>query len=331
MEQKLNTRALVEIALMSALIVIITIVSGYFGLFQILVSIAIPVIVAIVYKRSDFKGAVLCVVVSTILSCILTGPVFGIILTLNYGLFGVALGYFILSGKSQNKIMMYSMIAVIVLMVMGIVVTGFFSGIYNPFKYFYQFLNEEYNLLCSSIDQVNSIVQGMDNAKEVADMYEQMKALFSVENMLMIMPSFLVGVSFILSYIYIEIFRIFDLRLNRNTSVNIELSNVYVSNIIGAALIATTSIGIILVSKGVSWGQYIYGVSRSLMIVVLYINGFCAVDYYLKKKMMVPRGFRALIIIVTFLLTAGMLYSIVGFGEMILDFRKLDPYRLRKA
>ena len=44
-----------------------------------------------------------------------------------------------------------------------------------------------------------------------------------------------------------------------------------------------------------------------------------------------PKGMRILLLVLLFMVGSSIIFGIIGFVEMMLDFRKLDPYRIRKA
>ena len=89
-------------------------------------------------------------------------------------------------------------------------------------------------------------------------------------------------------------------------------------------------IGIILSSKNIAGGKYLQNSSQILMQIVFIINGLAASTYFLRVKRNLSKLVVLLILGITIISPLGNIYFSIGLMEMAFDFRKLDPYRIRR-
>ncbi|MDU1414434.1 MAG: DUF2232 domain-containing protein [Clostridium sp.] len=331
MDQKSDTKALVNSALISALIVIITIIFNYLLLSSIINTILIPIIIAIVYVKYGAKYSVSCIVLSSILTSVLLSPLKGIPTIICYGIIGVILGREIKLKRNSNSILWIIFFSFIISTVLEVILTGFIIGQYNPIKYIKEIVNVQHEFIISYIEAFIANGQSLGFPESILSNYEQIKNVFNIGMVYSIIPSMIIFSSFISSILTIQLYEFICKRLKMLNNTKLDMSMIYISNLIGAGLIASISICIILINKHVLWANYFGNAFKLITLILMTINGVCAIEYFLKRKMGVPKGARLIIIIVTLLFSGGIIYSIIGFVEMILDFRKLDPHRLRKA
>ena len=63
---------------------------------------------------------------------------------------------------------------------------------------------------------------------------------------------------------------------------------------------------------------------------VFIINGLAASAYFLRVKRNLSKIVVLLILVLTILSPLGIIYFSIGLMEMAFDFRKLDPYRIKR-
>lgn len=332
MEQKISIRGLTESAVMAAIISIIVVLSSYFLIFQGLSMLILPIIIAIIDYKHGLKYSIACIVTSTLISSILFNPIVGITMALNYGIVGLGLGYGVRNKLSPYKILILTIIAGIISNIATIMVSSMFlmngKNIFYTIKEQIKQLSETFVI---SIDQGIKAYETMGITGEYINKLNEMKSMITPELIIIMMPSSLLLVSFIQGY---GCYVLLSLILKRLRITNIEIikfENFYISNLIGATLVGFMSVMIILYGNGVSGALEVYKSIYLISIIILGINGVATTKYFLNKKFMASNKFKNLIIVIMFITGLFSIFVIVGFVEMLMDFRKLDPHRLRKA
>ena len=329
--ENIKTKSITETAIITGIIVLMSILGSYIPFLLILVMIVLPILTAIIYYRNGLKYSLISTIISLILNCIIIDFISSITIALCCGIVGLTLGYCISSGKKGTRTLLLLFIAFITFYLADMWIMGILIGIYNPIKLIINQASELSSIFMNIIEEAKVSAEALGAVASDVEVFEYLKMMFSKEMLIAIMPSTLIFMSFIQSYICFAIFEYYMKRINKKYIGKLDLSEVYISNLLGAALIAALSICIILINKGVGGVDVIYTFIMTITKLVLCINGICAIEYYLKRKVGVPKFPRLIIIVVTFVLSSGLIYSFIGFGEMLLDFRKLDPHRLRKA
>ena len=74
-------------------------------------------------------------------------------------------------------------------------------------------------------------------------------------------------------------------------------------------------------------GGYLANSAGTILQFILLLDGITLITYYLIDKYKISKKIVALIIIFTAMSRLSLFYVIIGFIDMIFDFRKLDPYR----
>ncbi|MEG0051250.1 MAG: DUF2232 domain-containing protein [Terrisporobacter sp.] len=331
MEQKINTRGLVEAALMAVIITIILMVTSYIPLMYMFGIVVLPIPIAIIYCRHEFKYAMGSILVSIFISSIFFNPIIALSYAISYATIGSTLGYCI-----KNKINPYkTLILVMVSCIISLIGEVLFAAIIMNNGNLSNFISEQ---LASYSEMINTIIEEMKNVYgnlelSTAQLQEldKFSQIFSIEGIVMSIPGLILIYSFTTSYICFALVSKILMRLRYNSIKILDFSEFYVSNLIGAGLIAMISVGVILNSKGVEWALIVYSATMLFTIILMTINGMATVNYFLARKMKMPRVQKNIMIIIMFLLSAYVIFSVIGFVEMILDFRKLDPHRLRKV
>lgn len=329
--ENIKTKAITETAIITGIIVLISILGSYIPFLLVLALIVVPTLTAIIHYRNGLKYSLSSTIVSLILNCIMIDFISAITIALCCGIVGLTFGYSISSGKKATRTLLLLFIAFIIFYLVDMWIMGMLMGIYNPIKLIINQAAELSSIFMNIIEEAKVSAEALGAMAADVEILEYFKMMFSKEMLIAVMPGAIILIAFIQSYICFDIFEFYMVRIDNKYIGKLDLSEVYISNLLGAALIAALSICIILINKGVGGVDAIYTFVMTVTKIVLCINGICAIEYYLKRKVGVPKFPRIVIIIVTFVLSSGIIYSFIGLGEMLLDFRKLDPHRLRKA
>ncbi|WP_346867543.1 DUF2232 domain-containing protein [Clostridium sp. UBA1353] len=331
MEQKINTKNLIEAALMTGIITIISISASYILLFYIIGLILLPILVALIYYRNGIKYSIGAVLISTILVATFLNPILAIISGMSYGIIGVVLGYCLKNQKKTYNILIALIIACIIAMLVEVWLTSRLVSNIGVIQFINDKLNTYMHEFKVYITQTKEIYSNMGMNATQLQMFEQIESIFTVELLAMLIPTVLFIASFIQAYSTILFTHLIFRKLKYKEVKYLRFSEFYVSNLVGAALIAIISICAIVGSRGITGSLFLYNAILMLTIMILAVNGAAVTDYYFRKKLGMPKAMRILLVILLFIIGSSKILGIVGFVEMMLDFRKLDPYRIRKA
>ena len=331
MEQKINTKGLVESALSAAIISLIIILSGYFPFFFIISMIIIPIIISIVYYKNDSKYALTCICISILITFMTLDLVNSVLMGIYYGITGMTLGYCLRKGFSSYKTLILSVASVCIGLMISFTIFSIFIVGKNPLESVMNQATQISDLMNLSMDKMFELYKSMGVNEAQISVMEEFKSIITPEYVLMMFPSTIIFSSFIQGYISLAILRKLIKRILNYSLEPLKFEEFYVSNLVGAFLIALICIALILFGRGVSWAVIVYNSILMITILILNLNGVAAVKYFLVKKMMLSNVASILVILLTFITGLFVIFGIIGFAEMLLDFRKLDPHRLRKA
>lgn len=329
--ENIKIKAITETAIITGMIILISILGSYIPALLVIMLTVLPILTAIIYFRNGLKYSLSSTFISLIINCVMIDFLSAITIVLVCGIVGITLGYCISTGKKGTRTLLLLLISFIIFYIIDMWIMGIFMGIYNPIKLIINQATEVSSIFMSIIEEAKVSAEALGGVASDVEILEYFKMMFSKEMIIAIIPATLIFMSFIQSYICFAILEFYMIRIDNKYVGKLDLSEVYISNLLGAALIATLSICIILINKGIGGMDGIYTFIMTITKLLLCINGICAIEYYLKRKVGVPKFPRLIIIVVTFALSSGFIYSFIGFGEMLLDLRRLDPHRLRKA
>lgn len=327
-DQKYSTKSIMEAAFMSVFIIILIIITAYVPVLSIIGTALLPIPITVLYLRQDFKTTISCIIVSIILTCFVINPITAITAALDYAIVGLTLGYCIKSEKSSY----FTLIALILSGILSTVLTLLFTIWLIEKKSIMDFLNSFFittsQYMKESLELTKKAYLDMGISEDRLVIIDQMKKNLTKDFLIGCIPVTIAGYNFISAYINIIISNMVLKRLKEKSVNVLSFTHFYITNLFGALLIALVCLSIILQSKGIISGNYLFIATSGFAIMTFVINGVAAISYYLIHKKKFSKTLTFIIIIFTFFLKLTNVYILVGVGEMILDFRKLDPYRM---
>ena len=106
-----STKAIVEAALISVIITVIMILTGYLPMVSFVGTLLLPIPVAILYIRHNMKVTVTAIFVSIILTSIVFNPIRAIYAAIPCIIIGIVLGYCVKRNKKSSKTLLFLAIA----------------------------------------------------------------------------------------------------------------------------------------------------------------------------------------------------------------------------
>jgi len=328
-----STRAIVEASLISVIISVIMIITGYLPIVSFIGTLILPIPVALLYIRHNNKVTITAIFSSVIITSLVYNPIMAIYSAITYSIIGIALGYCV----KENKRSSITLIFLAIGSAISNILTIAFSMLFLEKISFIDFISKNLDLMKqsmkTSLDAAKIIYsQAGMTPQQIKLLNENVQILnkIDVALILSLLPATIFIFSFVSAYLNYIVSRAVLKKLNYKMDEVLPFSRVYVSNIVGAVLIGIVCIGIILSSKNIPGGEYIKNSSQTLMQFVFIINGLAASTYFLSVKRKLSKIVVVLILILSVLSPLGNIYFSIGLMEMAFDFRKLDPYRIKR-
>ena len=334
MEKKnYSTKAIVEASLISVIISVIMIITGYLPIVSFIGALILPIPVAILYIRHNSKITITAIFLSIILTSLVYNPIMAVYSAITYSIVGSTLGYCVKKSKKSSITLLFLAIASAI----SNILTVAFSMLLIEKVSFLNFLSKNLEFMKqsmkASMEQTKIIYSQMGVTPEQLKLLDKnFEIIEKVDIMLVLVliPATILLLSFVSAYLNYIVSRAILKKLNYKMEEVLPFSKVYVSNIVGAVLIGIVCIGIILSTKNVIGGKYILNSSQVFVQFVFTINGLAATTYFLRVKRNLSKPVVVLILVLTTLSPLGTIYFSIGLMEMAFDFRRLDPYRIKR-
>jgi len=328
-----STKAIVEASLISVIISMIMIITGYLPIASFIGTLILPIPVAILYIRHNKKITITAIFLSIMLTSLIFNPIKAIYAAITCSIIGIVLGHCVKKNKTSSITLLFLTIGSAISSILTIAFSLSFIAKVN----FVDFISKNLELIKqsmkSSVDGAKGIYlqNGItpDQLKLLDKSYEMINKM-DVALFLAIIPAGIFIISLVSAYLNYIVSRAILNKLNYKMAEILPFSRVYVSNIVGAVLIGIVCIGIIMASKKITGGEYIQNSSQFLVQFVFIINGLAASTYFLRVKKNLSKPVVVLILGLTTLSPLGSIYFSIGLMEMAFDFRKLDPYRIKR-
>ncbi|MFT5872613.1 MAG: hypothetical protein ACI8WT_001546 [Clostridium sp.] len=338
MEEKMekknySTKAIVEASLISVIISVIMIITGYLPIVSFIGTLILPIPVAILYIRHNKKIAITAIFLSIILTSLVYNPIMAIYSAITYSIIGILLGYCVKNNKKPSTTLLFLAIGSAI----SNILTVAFSMLLIEKVSFINFLSKNLEFMKqtmqASLDGVKTLYsQAGISPEQIKLLEENFELIKKIDVMLVLalIPATIFLLSLVSAYLNYTVSRAILAKLNYKMEKVLPFSRFCVNNIVGAVLIGTVCIGIILSSKNIFGGDYILNSSQILTQYVFIINGLAASAYFLRVKRNLSKPLVLLILVLIIISPLGNIYFSIGLMEMAFDFRKLDPYRFKR-
>lgn len=320
-----NLKALTESGIITAILIVTIFITAYIPILKVVTYLLLPAFPALIYVRNGFKYALLSSICSFIISSIFLNPVFSLILFVVIFLVGFTLIYCIKNNIKPYKSIIFLTISFIAANIIYLFLTIIFiykSGLVSFVDSMVKQVNDYINMTKDLY-----INRGMSK-DEVERIFSNIK-LISTNEILWMIPFYITFTSIVSAFLNYKITSVLFSRLRINIQKLKGINYFYVPNLIGAFIIILVCIGLILRSRNIIIGEYIFNSTYLLLVVILTVNGIAASSYFLKYKLRFSNAFIVITILLIFMVM-DYLFMIIGLIELIGDFRKIDSSRVRK-
>lgn len=192
-------------------------------------------------------------------------------------------------------------------------------------------LQEIVNNYTVKINEVISMYKSVGVDESYISLFNEVKGMIDTKLIASIIPYLLTVYCLVVSTINYFIFKSFVNSSNIQVPKKTGFRSFYVSNIFIAILIGITSIGFILASRGIVLGDIIKDSGVNIIYILLIVNGMASITYFFRAKVNKSRMFVVIMLFIFINLGFQEILLCIGFAEMLLDFRRMDPYSFRKT
>lgn len=307
MENKKNTKALVESALITSIACIVAIVGIYVPLLgYLLILISVPFIILMI--RNGWKYVVLSSLVSSILVGAISFPTYGIYVAVLGGGVGIVIGYFINKGDESSKVIFYGTVATSISFFVIFMIIVFLSGI------------SAIEMIDYMTDEITVILKDAGIESVLTERGVELAKIAVIFKMLI--PSSIIIFATIFSIINYFISSVIMQRIGMDISKIKRFSHFSLPNNI---MIGTTVILILsyIVGKlNIVNSQVLFINIFYIFVYVFMVQGLAVLVFYMESVKM-NIYLKIITIILVFVFQLIIVIAILGWFDSIFDFRKL--------
>ncbi|APC83487.1 YybS family protein [Clostridium botulinum] len=321
-----KTNSLVEAGLIVALMIVLIMLNLYFPIFTVFGSFILPIPIAVLYMRQDYKITIWAILVTGVITMLINNPITALTTTISFGIMGFLLGYCIKKEKS-------------IFITIVILAAGFLLSNIMTFLIYFSFIdrrgiigyiNENINIIKESMELTKEIYSKAGVSKDKLQQIDQVFGFLNLDSMLKMLPVALIINAFLAAFLNYAVTKKILMKLGyKNVKSLPSISKIYINVRLVTIVAIGLLIGAVLKRKAIGLGDYFFITASYLLMILLLIDGISTFIYYMRNKFKISKG----ILIFIFLITLGPLYIIyfyLGLADIMLDFRKLDPFRQYK-
>lgn len=326
-ERKLNIRSLTQ-AGVYVLILAILIYSSTSIPLNLIVSFVLPIQLAYVYIKYDFKYFIIALISAFIISVLSMDIASAILFFIMMAIISTVLGYCM---KNNIKTTITFAIISVICVLFGVL---YFTVIIKVF------MGIDYGTLLDSISKMFQstlndakkmyIDNGMSQS-QVNSLTDPLSEVLSKKYLESLTPSIIVMISVLYSYIECAIAIYFFKRIKLKVPSKIYFTKIHMHNLVVAFGIIGICIGVIMDNFNIAYGDVIYTTILIIGQGALLICGMSLVLNIFKNKTHVSNTLIVLIVIITLLFPVTAYgYTFLGLVDAFVNFRKISLNNINK-
>lgn len=314
MNSQNRTRGMVEAALMTALTCLFAIVGTYIPLLAfVLLFIPIPFIV--LGKRYGIHFVLLAIISSAIIIGSLTEPIYSIFVIVLPGITAIVMGYMMYKEYSPPKVLLGGAVGVLLATLLSISLTAWISGVGSVV-----YLNDIFKeAMETRIEMSKAIGMEAQNIKELQTSLEA-----SLQIITMIVPAAMIVASFFMAYINY----VLSVQVLKRIGYRVETLGPFREFSLPKTILMGTLIigGLTMLMRNVEGINYTTLAANVLVIFqfIYLLQGLAVVSHFL-FKFNLGMVLKSIIFILVILNQMALtIIAILGFIDIVVDFRKLN-------
>lgn len=322
MKRKYNTNEIVEAGLITGIMVVLMLITGYVPVINIVSTLLLPLPITVLALRRGYNVAILSVVISTVIVSMVYDPITAVQGAVSFGLLGISLAYCINNDKSFGETVIILTFATFFASIINatiyaqLILKDGIRGIYNEADRTIKMFKDSFETMKTTVYKNNINENSMKQ-------FDEALKLFTPDYLLKIFFGGLFGYSLVTSYINYLVAEKVLKKLKYNIKEPILFRNISFSSKVGIVIVTIMLSGSILIKGNIPLGEYLYNSAYYALMFILQIQGISVVSWLLLSKLNLPKA--GAIAIIVFGFTIIIPFSIyIGLADLILDFRKLS-------
>lgn len=318
-----NTKAVVEAGLITALIVVIMLITVYVPIFSMFGMLILPIPVTVLYIRHNYKVTLGSIVISAILIAMLYSPISALTSSVLFGITGVTFGYCIKNDKKVSTTILLLALASAIAIIIN------FSIYINLLdkRGMAGFINDNISIMKESFNLSKELYGKMGVSSEQFAQLEKSLEIFNPDFILKLIPAIVIVMSFFSAYVSYFFTSLILKKLRYNMRPVVPFSKIYINTRIGTLVGVILLIGLLLGKSKIQGSEYIVSSAGYLLQIMFVIDGASVAVHYLRNRFNMSKPVTTLILFFTVFSQISVIYVYIGLADMLFDFRKLDPYR----
>lgn len=330
-DRKNNTKSIVEAGLISAIIVVLMLITGYVPIMSFMGTLILPVPVALLFIRHDIKVTLAAIAVSSIITAMLFNPIQALLSAIAFGLTGISLGYSIKKDKSSNYTLFLLAVVSLVATILTYVLTIVLIQKTTFTAFFTNFVNELNFALTESVAMAKSFYAKAGMSPDQLAQLDAMFAVFNVQFLINAFAAIMIFQALFSAYLNYVSAKAILRRLGYHMKKMTPFSQLYMNSLAGAFIVMPLPLGVYLKAKGYPLGDPILVSGQIIMQYTFLVIGLSVAVYFLKNRFKLTNGVITLIVLlVAFNVVFARIFVYLGLADMIFDFRKINPNRILK-
>ncbi len=327
--RRYNTKSIVEAGLISAIIVVLMLITGYVPMLSFMGTLILPVPVALLFIRHDIKVTIAAIVVSAIITASLFNPIQALMSAISFGLIGLTLGYCIKKDKSSNYTLLLLAVVSLIATILTYILTIFLIQNTTITVFITRTINEINIAFKESIDMAKAFYSKAGMTEEQFKQMDAVVAIFNSDFLINSFAAILVMQAMLSAFLNYVTAKAVLKRLGYAMKSMTPFTQLYISSLAGALVVLPVPLGVYLKAKNLPLGDPILTSGTMLMQYTFLIVGISVAAYYLKNRFKLSKGVIILIVLFTaFNPVFSSMFLYLGIADMIIDFRKVNPNRI---
>lgn len=329
--RNVETKSLVEASIISAIIIVLMLITGYVPFIAFVGTLILPVPVALLYVRHNLRLTILSIIVSTIITAMLFNPIQAVISALTFSFVGLILGYGIKKEKSSTYTVILLAIMSLLATIATLVLTVVFIQKTSFPAFFTKMIGDVNEAMKQSMEMIKGTYTKWGIPKEQLAQLDTIYSMINPEFIFNMAAAILIMQAVISAVLNYAVARAILKKLGYNLKRLRAFTELYINSFAAAIVIAPIPLGIYLQAKKIPAGGPILISGQLIMEYTFIIIGISVVVYFLRNKYKLTKGATTMIVIATFIIPIfATIFLYIGLADMIFDFRKINPDRILK-
>lgn len=315
--KKIDTRALVEGAILIAIAAVLIIATQYVPFISIVGVVIWPIPITILTFRHDLRLSLVSLAALFMITAALTDPLSTLMLILVYGIPAVVLGFCLRRKYSPFTTVVAMSLSMFISYITAIKLSSLIFGI-DIMGQFFKLIEEMGDALKKGLRESGYSEEFINQSAAVA--------AFSPDSVRMILPGALAIASLMGSYINYYFVSIVFRKLRIKINELQPLDRWYIGNNLSYGLFFMIIVSLLMMYLKINNAQIVFNSIFVIFDFVFEIDGLAVAAWYLKNRGITGKA-RILIMMIIILTPASRLAFFLGMADYVIDIRKINPYR----